>query len=225
MIRDLHVDERPREKALRLGIQALSDAELLAVLLRVGVKGHDVIAVSRDILQKFDNDLGRLARSTSTELQQLVPGIGPTKAITLIAALELGIRCRSAMVREKTLVVSSESIYNLMKDQLESLGHEEFWIIYLSRRLSVEAQEKISSGGMDSTVVDVRVIVKKALDARASAVVLVHNHPSGTLQPSVHDDSLTKRIKGACDLLDIRVVDHVIIAPGGFYSYADNGRL
>lgn len=225
MIRDLNDDDKPREKALQKGIQVLSDAELLAILLRVGVKGRNVIEVSRDVLAKFNNDLGQLAKASPQQLQQLVPGIGASKAVTVIAALELGARCRSAAVREKTLLKGSEAVYNYMLERLENCDHEEFWIVMLNRRLAIEGSERISVGGMDSTVVDVRLLVKKALDARASAIILVHNHPSGNLQPSTQDDTLTQRIKDACALLDIKVLDHVIIGVGGYYSYADNSRL
>lgn len=225
MLRDFADDDKPREKALARGIGALSDAELLAILLRVGVRGKNVIDVSRDILACFGNDLGRLAKASPRELSQLVPGIGPAKAITVIAALELGQRCRGAMARTKPQLTSSQAIYDYMSDKVEMLDHEEFWAVMLNRRLGVEAIEKISSGGMDSTVVDVRLLVKRALDARAVALALVHNHPSGALQPSMQDDSLTRRIKQACELLDIRVIDHLIIAPSGYYSYSDQGRL
>lgn len=225
MIRDLNDDEKPREKALLNGIETLSDSELLAILLRVGVRGKSVIEVARDILARFNNDLGRLAKASPRELSQMVPGIGPAKAMTVIAALELGSRCRGAAARQKTQLSSSETVYRYMADKLEAIDHEEFWIVMLNRRLAIECRERISIGGMDATVVDVRLLVKKALDARASALILVHNHPSGNLTPSAQDDRLTQRIKEACGLLDIRVLDHVIISPAGYYSYADQGRL
>lgn len=225
MLRNLADDEKPREKALTRGIGVLSDAELLAILLRVGVRGKSVIDVARDILAKFGNDLGRLAKASPRELAQIVPGIGPAKAITVIAALELGQRCRGAMARQKPQMTGSRAIYDFMRQKMEMLDHEEFWALMLNKRLGVEALERISSGGMDATVVDVRMLVKRALDARAVAVALIHNHPSGALIPSIQDDSLTRRIRQACDLLDIRVIDHLIISPSGYYSYADESRL
>jgi DNA repair protein radC len=225
MMRHLADDEKPREKAMSRGIGALTDAELLAILLRVGVAGRNVIDVSRDILSHYGQDLGRLAKASPRELSQLVPGIGPAKAITVIAALELGQRCRSALARVKPQMTSSRVIHEYMLDKFESKDHEEFWAIMLNKRLGVESTELISAGGLDTTVVDVRVLVKRALDARATHLALVHNHPSGALTPSMQDDSLTRRIKQACELLDIRVVDHVIITPTGYYSYADQGRL
>lgn len=225
MMRHLADDERPREKALERGISALSDAELLAILLRVGVRGKNVIDVSRDILGCYGNDLGRLAKASPRELSQLVPGIGPAKAITVIAALELGQRCRGALGRVKPKMTGSGAIYEYVRDKVELLDHEEFWAVMLNKSLGVESLERISSGGMDATVVDIRLLVKRALDARAVAVALVHNHPSGQLRPSMQDDALTRRIKQACELLDIRLIDHLIISPAGYFSYNDEAKL
>ncbi len=225
MLRDFADDEKPREKALQQGFGALSDAELLAILLRVGVKGRNVIDVARDILEKYGNDLGRLANASARELTQLVPGIGPTKAITVKAALELGLRCRSAAARVKPQMNSSSGIYEYTRHVLEDLDHEEFWILLLDKRLGVITMEQISSGGMDMTAVDIRVVMKRALDARAVCMVALHNHPSGQLMPSMQDDTLTRRIKDAAALFDIRLIDHLIIAPTGYYSYCDRGRL
>lgn len=225
MMRHLADDEKPREKAMSRGIGALTDAELLAILLRVGVAGRNVVDVSRDILAHYGQDLGRLAKASPRELSQLVPGIGPAKAITVIAALELGQRCRSALARVKPQMVNSHAIYEYMLDKFETKDHEEFWAIMLNKRLAVESAEQISSGGIDSTVVDIRMLVKRALDARATHIALVHNHPSGALSPSMQDDTLTRRVRQACELLDIRVIDHVIVTPAGYYSYSDEGRL
>lgn len=225
MIRNLAEDEKPREKALRHGISTLTDAELLAILLRVGVTGKSVIDVAHDILAHFSNDLGRMAHTSTHELTGIVKGIGPAKALTVIAALELGQRCRTSGARIKPQMTDSRSIYDYVRDKVEFLDHEQFWVLMLNKRLGVESLEQISSGGMDSTVVDIRMIVKRALDARAIAVALIHNHPSGALNPSIQDDTLTRRIKAACETLDIRVIDHLIISPTGYYSYSDSSRL
>lgn len=225
MIRNLADDDKPREKALNQGIGVLSDAELLAILLRTGVTGKNVIEVSRDILAKFGNDLARLARATPRELAQLVPGIGPAKAITVIAALELGSRCRGAMAVKKQTLSSSRDIYEYIRDKVQDLDHEQFWAIMLNRQLGVECRELISTGGLDATLVDMRMLMKKALDAHATAIAVVHNHPSGNLKPSASDNTLTQRIKSACQTLDIRLIDHLIISPTGYYSYADNSNL
>lgn len=225
MLRNFADDDKPREKALAKGIAVLSDAELLAILLRTGVTGKNVIEVSRDILSKYGNNLARLAKATPRELSQLVPGIGPAKAITVIAALELGSRCRGALAQKKQTLTSSQAIYEYMRDKLQDLDHEEFWAIMLNRQLGIECLELISKGGMDATVVDLRMLMKKALDAHATAIAVIHNHPSGSLSPSLQDDSLTKRIKNACTTLDINLIDHLIISPTGYYSYSDNSRL
>lgn len=222
---NLQDDEKPREKALRHGIKVLSDTELLAILLRVGVEGRSVLEVCNDILDHFHQNLDALAKASPRELQTIVKGIGPAKALTITAALELGQRVRQSAARQKPLMASSEAIYDFIRDQVEDLDHEEFWLLMLNRRLGVEAVERISSGGMASTVVDVRMIIKRALDARAVAMALVHNHPSNNLNPSQQDDAITRRIKSACELFEIRLIDHVIVGPGGYYSYSDRGKL
>lgn len=227
LIRDLAYDDRPREKAWANGTASLTPAELIAILLRTGLKGRSVVQVSREILSICGNDLARLSRMTPAELSRLVPGIGPTKAITLMAAIELGARCQSALTLANDMpqITSSERIYSMMRPRLERLRHEEFWVLMLNRANRVESRWMVSQGGMAATVVDVRLLFKKVIDAQASAIVLVHNHPSGQLHPSAADDDLTSRISAAAELLDIRVVDHLIISPAGFYSYFDEGRL
>ncbi|MCM1310037.1 MAG: DNA repair protein RadC [Bacteroides sp.] len=225
MLRDIADDEKPREKALNQGFGALTDSELLAILLRVGIKGKSVINVAREILDKYGNDLSRLAAASPRELTQLVPGIGPTKAITVKAALELGQRCRASAAKSKPQLNSSEKIYEYIRYDLEQLDHEEFWVLMLNKRLGAISFERISTGGLDMTAVDIRMIIKHALDARAIAMVVAHNHPSGNLLPSMQDDNLTKRIKEAAALLDIRLLDHIIVAASGYYSYNDRGRL
>lgn len=226
-MRDMAADDKPREKALTQGIGVLSDAELLAILLRVGTQGRSVLQVSREILRLHDNDLAKLARTTPLALAKMVPGMGPAKAITVIAALELGLRARGAMAlqQQQRSISGSESLYEYMRARVERLTHEEFWVVMLSQRLTPVGAERISQGGMASTVVDMRLLFKKVLDHQAAAIALVHNHPSGQLRPSGQDDDLTRRIVAAAKLLDIRVIDHLIIAPGGYYSYNDEGKL
>lgn len=227
MMRNLADDDKPREKALKSGVRSLSATELLAILLRTGLKGKSVIQVSREILAMCDDDLGKLCRMTPQQLSRLVPGIGPTKAITLMAAIELGARCQCELqkVNEKPQITESKSIYNLMRSSLERLPHEEFWVLGLNRAHRVESRWLVSQGGMNMTVVDVRLLMKKVIDAQASTIVLVHNHPSGQTFPSTEDDKLTRRVADAAGLLDVKVLDHIIISPAGFYSYHDSGRL
>lgn len=227
LIRLLADEEKPREKALNQGIAALTDAELLAILLRVGVKGKSVLTVAREILRLHDNDLAKLARQTPRALARMVPGIGPTKAITLIAALELGLRARGAMVRslEQKKLSGSKAIYQYMRARMELLTHEEFWVIILNNNLVPIACERVNQGGMASTIVDLRILFKKVIDHQAATIAVVHNHPSGNLSPSMADDELTKKIAAAAKILDIRLLDHIIISPTGFYSYHDQSRL
>ncbi len=225
ILRHFADDDKPREKAMTQGVGVLTDAELLAILLRTGVKGKNVIEVSREILANYGNDLARLAKASPRELAQIVSGIGPAKAITVIAALELGSRCRGASARERLQMTSSTAIYAYLREKMQDLDHEEFRVVMLNRRLGVEFDERISSGGMDATVVDMRMLMKRVLDARAAAIAVAHNHPSGALTPSVQDNKLTGRIKEACGLFDIQLVDHLIISPTGYYSYADSGCL
>ncbi len=227
LIRNLSDDDKPREKALKNGCGSLSAAELMAILLRTGLKGKSVIQVSHEILAMCNNDLAVLCRMTPQHLSRLIPGIGPTKAITLMAAIELGARCQSELtkINNRTQIRSSEQIYNHMRSKLERLHNEEFWVLMLNRANRIENEWRISQGGMAATVVDMRLLFKKVIDSQASAIALVHNHPSGQLKPSVQDDELTSRIVAASKLLDISVIDHVVISPVGYYSYFDEGRL
>ena len=226
MMRDLAAEDRPREKAMTQGIASLTASELLAILLRTGVHGKNVVQLSREILAGVDNDLARLARMTPGDLAQ-IQGLGPAKAITLVAAVELGLRCRGALqsINQWPLIRNAEDVDMLMRPQLERIRHEEFWVLALNRAGRVEARLLISSGGFHATVVDTKVLFKKALDARASSLILVHNHPGGNLTPSAQDDALTRRIAEGGKILDIQVLDHVIISPVGFFSYRDEGRL
>lgn len=162
---------------------------------------------------------------TVAELMRDVKGMGPAKAVSLFAAIELGARCRSDLARESLAVTSSAAIYEHMRPRLERLHHEEFWVLMLNRANRVEWEWQLSQGGMASTVVDPKLLFKKVIDRQASGIVLVHNHPSGTLHPSGEDDRLTRRIMDGASLLDIRVLDHLIIGPSGYFSYHDDGRL
>lgn len=227
LIRNLADDDKPREKALRYGCRMLSASELIAILLRTGLQGKSVIQVSQEILAMCGNDLSNLCRMTPQQLSRLVPGIGPTKAITLMAAIELGARCQSELTRvnEKLQITSSRLIYNHMRDRLERLPHEEFWVLMMNRANRVESEWMVSQGGMSATVVDLKLLFKRVIDSQASGIALVHNHPSGNLKPSMQDDDLTRRIRDAAKILEIMVLDHVIIAPGGYYSYFDSGKL
>lgn len=215
----------PREKAMRLGIGALTDAELLAILFGTGIVGKSVLELSADILADNDHHLSRIARLSVRDFQNRYKGIGPAKAISVLAALELGARsARDAASIEDKPVLSSALAYEHMRS-LGQLPHEEFWVMLLSRSNRVIRTVNIGRGGLAATVVDIKLVMKHALENLASAMILFHNHPSGNLMPSAQDNALTQRIKQACELMDIRLNDHLIISDAGYYSYHDQGNI
>lgn len=224
-VADLDVADKPREKALRQGIGALSNAELLAIVFGSGLPGRSVVDLSRDILRDNDNRLSRLARMSMHEVVKKYKGIGEAKAISLAAAFELGARCALDMKQLDPQVRGSETVYERMRGQMELLNYEEFRVVHLSRANRIIFEETVSRGGTASTLVDVKLVMKSAVDKLSSGLIFVHNHPSGNLNPSPADDKLTRQLKSAAELLDIRVLDHIIINPHGYYSYNDNGRL
>lgn len=219
-------DDMPREKALAAGnVSVLTEAELLAILLRTGVRGCPVMQMARNIIGACDGQLSRLAAMSIQQIMQLHTGIGLAKAVSLQAAITLGIKAmgdRDA-TRQRLISVAGD-VYDDMR-QLAVKPHEEFWVLYLSQAHRVQHRYCVSQGGTAATVVDVKLVVKRALDLLTPAMILVHNHPSGNPQPSPQDDALTHRVSDAAALMDLRVLDHVIIAGTTFYSYADQGRL
>lgn len=226
LIRDMVADERPREKAMRLGIKALSNTELMAIIFATGVAGKSVIELSNEILASAGGHLSKVARLSVAEFRRQFKGIGTAKAIALLAALELGARSAAdAQTVDDPAIRSARDVYNLMRHHLERLPHEEFWVIYLSQAGRVIREVNISRGGLASTVVDPKIIMRGALESYAAALILVHNHPSGSLKPSLQDDNLTKKIVDAAALFDIRVNDHLIVTDAGYYSYCDEGRM
>lgn len=222
---DLPEDDKPREKAMLHGIQSLSTAELVAIILGSGMAGKSVLSLARDILTDNNNNVFTVSQMSIDELCSRYKGIGPAKAISLKAAFELGTRAVDDAATLPVRITSSKDIHELMRQKLQLLDHEEFWILHLSRANRVIARECVSRGGTTATVVDNKIILKSALNKLSSAIILVHNHPSGNLQPSVQDDRITRYIKDGAALLDIRVLDHIIISPTGYYSYSDQGRL
>ena len=205
--------DKPREKLLKHGTAALSDTELLAILLRTGTTQETVVELARRLLASVHNNLDELGKLTIGTLQKNFKGIGETKAITLIAALERPqIRC-------------SEDVAHYFQPMLADLPHEEFWTMTLNRQNKVIGTNCISKGGISTTVVDIKLIMRNAIEQLAGGLILCHNHPSGNQQPSTHDQDITAKLKEACQLFDIQLIDHVIIAGKGFYSFADNNRL
>ena len=223
-IKEWAEDDRPREKLLEKGRQALSDAELLAILLGSGTVSISAVELAKQILQGSDNNLNELAKLSVKDLQKF-KGIGEAKAITIVSALELGRRRKEAEPVERAKITSSQDAYELMKPYLLDLHYEEFWVLLLNRSNSVIKKEKISAGGVSGTVADPKIIFKLALQETTSHLILVHNHPSGNLSPSKADIDLTKKIKEGAKLLDMQVLDHLIFTDAGYYSFADEGIL
>jgi DNA repair protein RadC len=217
-------EDRPREKLLLKGKSALSDAELIAILIGSGTRSLSAVDVAKIILTRAENDLNQLAKFSVKDLQK-IKGIGEAKAISIVSALELGRRRKDADFARKVQIACSNDIYQLMKPELMDLPKEEFWILLLNRANSLIKKEQVSSGGVSGTVADPKIIFKAALDQYASSVVLVHNHPSGNLKPSQADINLTTKMKEAGKLLEIPILDHIIFADTGYLSFADEGLL
>ncbi|RXP63275.1 JAB domain-containing protein [Lutibacter sp. HS1-25] len=217
-------DDRPREKLLLKGKSALSDAELIAILIGSGSRNESAVDLSKRILNSIENNLNTLGKLTALDLQKF-KGIGEAKAISIITALELGRRRRLEEALEVPKITSSKSVFEIMQPLIGELQHEEFWIVYLNNSNKVLLKEQLSKGGLTGTLVDVRLVFKRALDLFATAVILCHNHPSGKLQPSVADKSITSKLKLAGETLDIKVLDHLIITENAYFSFADESIL
>ncbi|MBL8009162.1 MAG: DNA repair protein RadC [Flavobacteriales bacterium] len=223
-IREWASDDRPRERLLSQGAAALSDAELLAILIRSGTVQASALDLARQVLVLAGNDLGRLGRLSVAQLMQ-VKGLGEAKAIGIAAALELGRRRRDASPEQRVRITTSAVAFELLHPLMADLMHEEFWLILLDRGNAVTGKVRVSQGGMHGTVADPKVIFREAIDRRAAGVVLAHNHPSGRAVPSEEDVRLTRKLVDGGRLLDIAVHDHLIITATGYYSFADNGSL
>lgn len=217
-------DDKPREKLLQKGRAALSNAELIALLIGSGNKEESAVALSKRILAGSNNNLGELGQRSIQQLMQY-KGIGEAKAISIAAALEIGRRRRDAGAKAIKKIRSSKHVFELLQPLLGELPHEEFWIVYLNNSNKVMQTAQLSKGGITGTLVDVRLVMKHALELGAVAVVLAHNHPSGTLKPSIADKQITKKIKAAAESLDIKVLDHLIITQTAYFSFADNSVL
>lgn len=222
-IKEWAKDDRPREKLLSIGVQALSDAELLAILLRNGSKSRSVMEIARELLQRSGGKLANLSQFTLKEMQE-IDGVGEAKALLLQAGFELG-RRMEVSDQEQLQLASSEDVANYLKAHLQDYRIEVFGVIFLNRANRVVHFEIISQGGITATVVDPRVVISKALDHQAVGLILCHNHPSGNLKPSMADKSLTRKLMEAAALFDIRVMDHLIITKNGYTSFADEGLM
>lgn len=217
--------DKPREKLMRHGTAALSDTELLAILLRTGTRDETVVELARRILASVQNNLDELGKLGVNELRKNFKGIGETKAITLIAALELGRRRKESQALERPQIGNSHDVARYFQPLLADLPHEEFWAMTLNRQHRIIDARCVGKGGVSATAIDTKIILKMAVEQLASALVLCHNHPSGSLTPSQYDDAITQKMTNACRHLDIQLLDHIIIGGKGHYSFADNGRL
>ncbi len=217
-------EDRPREKLERLGAEALSNAELLAILIGSGNAEENAVQLMQRILADCNNNLNTLGKKEIRELTEY-KGLGPAKAITILAACELGKRRQREGAEERIRLDSANTIYRLMHPVMQDLPTEEGHLLLMNNALKLIKRICISRGGLTETAIDVRIILREALLANASAIALCHNHPSGNVRPSSDDDRLTKLIQDACRTMRIRFIDHVIITDGAFYSYNDEGRL
>ena len=229
-VKDWANEDKPRERLLAQGKKQLTDAELLAILMRTGVPGKSVVELAKEILASAGNSLVNLSRMDYSQLR-VFKGMAGAKAATLMAAMELGWRMHSeAGNNTENIITDSKSLYNYMLPTLADLDHEEFWAVFMNNRNKVLGRQRISVGGQTDTGVDARILFRAALDAKATAVAVAHNHPSGTLKPSTNDRNLTRRLNDAGNLLGIKLTEHIIVAIGpkgvpDYYSFHDEGLL
>lgn len=217
-------DDRPREKLLLTGAENLSNSELLAILIHNGSKQKTAVDLAKDILKLGKDNLSELGKLSIKDLMK-IKGIGEAKAITIVAALELGRRRQASLPLGKSLISASGDIANFLKAKFKDYRHEVFAVLYLNRANKINHFEIVSEGGITGTVADPRIILRKALEQDAVSIILCHNHPSGSLKPSRADEQLTMKIKEAAGFLDIKVLDHIIVSEDGYYSFADEGIL
>ncbi|MCE4566005.1 DNA repair protein RadC [Maribellus sp. CM-23] len=223
-IKDWAAEDRPREKLLAKGARSLSDAELIAILIGSGNLEETAVELSRRILAAVNNKLNELGQK-NIEFLKTFNGIGEAKAVTIAAALELGKRRKDAEVFSNNKITGSKDAADYFSPLLEDLSHEEFWVMLLNRGNKIIDTFMISQGGISGTVIDVRIILKPAIEKLASAIILCHNHPSGTMQASDADKKITRKIKTAAETMDIAVLDHIIIGHNNYLSFADEGML
>lgn len=217
-------DDRPREKLLSLGADALSHSELLAILINHGTKEKTAVDLAKEVLKLGKDNLNELGKLSVKELMK-IKGIGQAKAVAIAAALELGRRRQASSALEKQVITSSDEIARYLRPILKDYRHEVFAVLFLNRANKINHFQIVSEGGITGTVADPRIILKKALEEDAVNIVLCHNHPSGSLKPSRADEELTKKIKEAARFFDITVMDHIIVSEDGYYSFADEGLL
>lgn len=223
-IKNWAADDQPREKLMAKGVQSLSDAELLAIIIRSGTREISAVELARKILALSENNLTLLGKKTVSDLIK-IKGIGKAKAIGLVAAFELGRRRNQSELINRFQVTSSKEVFQYMQPILSDLEHEEFWVLYLNRSNRIIESYKLSKGGISGTVIDIRLILKKALEVLSSSLIICHNHPSGNRDPSENDRTITEKLKTAANLMDIKLLDHIIVSDNSYFSFADEGLL
>ena len=223
-IKEWAVEDRPREKMMAKGMRSLSEAELVAILIRSGNLDESAVEVARRLLASVNNNLNELGKKSVNDLKKF-KGIGEVKAITIMSALELGRRRKESEPEEKPKVVTSSDAAHIFKPLLGDLPHEEFWVLLLNRNNQYIDKLMVSQGGLTGTIIDVRVILRMALEHSACSIILCHNHPSGNLMPSEADKDITKKISEAGKQMDIPVLDHLIIGNDSYFSFADKGMM
>lgn len=224
VIKEWASEDRPREKLLEKGVTSLSNAELLAILIGSGNREENAVDLSKKILNQHNNSLTKLGRTTIHELCK-IKGIGNAKAISIVAAIELGKRRNSMNGEQLPKITASSDAFKVISSYLIDIHHEEFWCLYLNRANEVIHKEKISQGGISGTVMDIRLIIKKGVEVVASSIIVAHNHPSGNTSPSREDIATTNKLKEAAQIMDIPLLDHLIIGGNKYYSFADNGEI
>ena len=223
-IKNWAVEDRPREKLISRGISSLTDAELIAILISSGNSNESAVELSRRIMDSIHHNLHELGKLNCEELKRF-RGIGEAKAVTLIAAMELGRRRNQSEALKKEQIKESKDAANYLRPEIGDLAYEEFWVLFLNRQNKIIDKQKLSQGGMTGTVIDVRLVMKLALEKHAISLIFCHNHPSGNLEPSDADKKITRQLKEAAALMEIPVIDHLIITQSGFFSFADEGML
>jgi len=223
-IKEWALEDRPREKIMSKGIKSLSSAELLSVIIGSGTRTASAVELSKNILKSVNNNIDELAKLDLNHLQK-IPGIGPARALTILAAFELSTRRNSHASLPGKKIKGSKDVFEIFHPLLKDLVFEEFWILLINRANLVLDKSKISQGGISGTVIDTRIILKKAVDRLSSSLILCHNHPSGNLKPSEADIRITEKIKKSGELMDINLLDHLIIADNSYFSFADEGLI
>ncbi|MFN3666144.1 MAG: RadC family protein [Sediminibacterium sp.] len=224
-IKEWASDDQPRQKLLLKGAENLSDSELLAILINHGIPGKSALSLAKELLQHCNNDLNSMGNLSVPSICKLgIKGLGAAKAISIAAALELGLR-RHQLIVKKEVVKSSKDVAEFLRAKIAHKGHEVFLVLYLNHGNRIISMDTISEGGITATVVDIRLLLKKAVLNDATSILLCHNHPSGNLQPSKADEQITGKIKDAAMFFDIKLLDHIIVSTDGYFSFADEGLL